>query len=63
MHVLAKTRQQSHVAYGLWASEVDMQTAMPQTIALLDSSRHLLEELLPHLAVTAPIAGTVVFEV
>ena len=45
MHVLAKTGEQSYVAYGLWETEEDMQTAMPQMIALLDSSRHLLEEL------------------
>ena len=61
-HVLAKTGEQSYVAYGLWESEEDMQTAMPQMIALLDSSRHLLEELSPHLGVRAPVSGTVVFE-
>ena len=61
--VLAKTGEQSYVAYGLWTSEADMQTAMPQMIALLDSSRHLLEELSPHLGVTDPVSGTVVFEV
>lgn len=63
MHVLAKTGEQSYVAYGLWESEEDMKTAMPQMIALLDSSRHLLEELSPHLGVTDPVSGTVVFEV
>ena len=63
MHVLAKTGEQSYVAYGLWTSEADMQTAMPQMIALLDSSRYLLEELSPHLGVTDPVSGTVVFEV
>ena len=63
MHVLAKTGEQSYVAYGLWTSEADMQTAMPQMIALLDSARHLLEELSPHLGVTDPVSGTVVFEV
>ena len=62
-HVLAKTGEQSYVAYGLWESEEDMKTAMPQMIALLDSSRHLLEELSPHLGVTDPVSGTVVFEV
>ena len=36
---------------------------MPQMIALLDNSRHLLEELSPHLGVTDPVSGTVVFEV
>ena len=63
MHVLARTGEQSYVAYGLWESEENMQTAMPQMIALLDSSRHLLEELSPHLGVTDPVSGAVVFEV
>ena len=63
MHVLAKTGEQSYVAYGLWEREEDMQTAMPKMIALLDSSRHLFEELSPHLGVTDPVSGTVVFEV
>jgi len=63
MHVLAKTGEHSYVAYGLWESEEDMQNAMPQMISLLDSSRHLLEELSPELGVTDPVSGTVVFEV
>ena len=32
LHVLAKTGEQSYVAYGLWESEEDMQNAMPQMI-------------------------------
>ena len=63
MHVLAKTGEHSYVAYGLWESEENMQNAMPQMISLLDSSRHLLEELSPELGVTDPVSGTVVFEV
>ena len=63
IHVLARAGGQSYVAYGLWESEEDMRTAMPQMIALLDSSRHLLEELSPHHGVTDPVSGTVVFEV
>jgi hypothetical protein len=39
-----------------------MKNAMPQMIALLDSARHLLEELSPELGVTDPVSGTVVFE-
>ena len=62
-HILAKTSEQSYVAYGLWESEEDMKTAMPQMIALLDSSRHLLEELSPHLGITDPVSGTVVLQV
>jgi len=63
LHVLAKTGEQSYVAYGLWESEENMQNAMPQMISLLDSSRHLMEELSTELGVTDPVSGTVVFEV
>ena len=62
IHVLARTDEQSYVGYGLWQSEEHMQDAMPQMIALLDSTRHLLEELSPELGVTDPVSGTVVFE-
>ena len=62
LHVLAKTGQQTYVAYGLWESEEKMADARPQMIGLLDSTRHLLEELSPELGVTNPIAGTIVFE-
>ena len=62
IHVLARTDEQSYVGYGLWQSEEHMQNAMPQMIALLDSARHLLEELSPELGVTDPVSGTVVFE-
>ena len=40
-----------------------MQNAMPRMISLLDSSRHLMEELSPELGVTDPVSGNVVFEV
>ena len=62
IHVLARTDEQSYVGYGLWQSEEHMQNAMPQMISLLDSTRHLLEELSPELGVTDPVSGTVVFE-
>ena len=62
IHVLARTNEQSYVGYGLWQSEEHMQNAMPQMISLLDSTRHLLEELSPELGVTDPVSGTVVFE-
>jgi len=39
-----------------------MQNAMPSMIALLDSTRHLREELPPELGVTEPVSGSVVFE-
>ena len=39
-----------------------MADARPQMIGLLDSTRHLLEELSPELGVTDPVSGTVVFE-
>ena len=62
LHILARTGQQSYVGYGLWESEKHMINAMPQMIGLLDSTRHLLEELSPELGVTDPVSGTVVFE-
>jgi hypothetical protein len=39
-----------------------MANAMPLMIGLLDSTRHLLEELSPELGVTDPVSGAVVFE-
>ena len=62
LHILARTGEQSYVGYGLWQSEEHMQNAMPQMISLLDSARHLLEELSPELGVTDPVSGSVVFE-
>ena len=62
LHVLAKTDDQSYVAYALWESEEKMANARPQMIGLLDSTRHLLEELSPELGVTDPVSGTVVLE-
>ena len=62
LQIFARTGEQSYVSYGLWESEERMKNAMPQMIALLDSARHLLEELSPELGVTDPVSGTVVFE-
>ena len=62
LHILAKTGEQTYVAYGLWENEEKMADARPQMIGLLDSTRHLLEELSPELGVTDPVSGTVVFE-
>ena len=62
LHILAKTGQQTYVAYALWESEEKMADARPQMIGLLDSARHLLEELSPELGVTDPVSGTVIFE-
>ena len=62
LHLLAKTGDQSYVAYALWESEEKMVDARPQMIGVLDSARHLLEELSPELGVTDPVSGTVVFE-
>ena len=61
IHILARTDERSYVGYGLWQSEEHMQNAMPQMISLLDSTRHLLEELSPELGVTDPVSGSVVF--
>jgi hypothetical protein len=62
LHILAKTGSQTYVAYGLWESEEKMADARPHMIGLLNSTRHLLEELSPELGVTDPVSGTVVFE-
>ena len=47
LHILAKTGQQTSVVYGFWESEKKMADARPQIIWLLDSIRHLMEELSP----------------
>lgn len=39
-----------------------MTNARPQMIRMLDSTRHLLEELSPKLGVTDPVSGMVVFK-
>ena len=62
LHILARTGEQNYVGYGLWESEEEMANAMPLMIGLLDSTRHLLEELSPELGVTDPVSGAVVFE-
>ena len=62
LHVLAKTGDQTYVAYGIWESEEKMQSAMPEMISLLDRSRHLLEELSSELCFTDPVSEAVVFE-
>jgi hypothetical protein len=62
LQILARTGEQSYVGYGLWESEEKMTSAMPLMIGLLDSARHLLEEMSPELGVTDPVSGTVVFE-
>ena len=62
LHILAKTGEHTYVGYGLWESQEHMQNAMPSMIDLLDSARHLLEELSPELGVTDPVSGSVVFE-
>ncbi len=47
---------------GEWDSLEAMAAARPKMIAVLDSFRHVLEELGPGLGVTDPIAGTVALE-
>jgi hypothetical protein len=62
LHILARTGELNYTGYGLWKSEDKMVSARPQMISLLDSTRHLLEELSPEIGVTDPVSGTVVFE-
>ena len=61
LHILAKTGQQTYVAYGFGRAR-KMADARPQMIGLLDRTRHFLEELSPELGVTDPVSGNVVFE-
>lgn len=61
-HILAKTGDQTYVAYGLWENEDMMRAAMPDMISLLDQTRDMLEELSPELGVTDPVSGNVIFE-
>ena len=61
LHILAKTGDQTYVAYGLWESEGKCKLQC-EMISLLDRSRHLLEELSSELGVTDPVSGSVVFE-
>ena len=48
-----------------WASRraEKMQRAMPGMSSLLDSARHLLEELSPRLSFTDSVSGTMVYKV
>jgi quinol monooxygenase YgiN len=62
LHILAKTGTNTYVAYGLWESEEAMVAARDSMIALLDTTRDLLEEISPKLGVTDPVSGSVVFE-
>ena len=62
LHILAKTGELSYVGYGLRESEDKVTNARPQMIRVLDSTRHLLEELSPELGVTDPVSEKVVFE-
>lgn len=50
------------MAYGLWESEEAMVVARDSMIALLDTTRDLLEEISPELGVTDPVSGSVIFE-
>ena len=61
MYVLAKTGDQTYVAYGLWENEDKMRVAMPDMISLLHETRDMLEELSPELGVTEPVYGNVIF--
>ena len=61
-HILAKTGDQTYVAYGLWENEDMMRAAMPDMISLLDQRRDMLEELSPELVETDPVSGNVIFE-
>lgn len=60
---LVKTGDQTYCFIGEWSSMGHIVDARPQMIAVLDSFRHLLEELAPELGVTDPTSGEAVVEI
>lgn len=62
LHILARTGDANYVGFGLWDTREKLAPAMPQMISLLNSTRHLLEEMSPELGVTDRVSGAVVFE-
>lgn len=62
LYISARAGDASNVGYGLLGTREKMASAMSQMISLLDSTRHLLEELSPELGMTDPVSEAVVFE-
>ena len=61
-HILVQTGEETFCGCGVWKDKESMDVAMPDMINLLNSCRHLLEEISPDLGVTDPVSGSIVFE-
>ena len=61
-HILIQTGENTFCSCGVWRDKEAMDSAMPEMISLLNSSRHLLEEISPEKGVTDPVSGSVVFD-
>lgn len=60
---LIKTGEHSFCFVGEWDSMSDIANARPSMIGILDSMRHMLEDLGADLGVTDPVSGEVVVEI
>jgi hypothetical protein len=61
-HILIQTGENTFCSCGVWRDEDAMVSAMPVMISLLNSSRHLLEEISKEQGVTDPVSGSIVFD-
>jgi hypothetical protein len=59
---LIKTGDRAYCLIGKWDSFDSIVSARPQMIAILDRSRHMLEDLGGDLGVTDPVSGPAVYE-
>jgi len=60
---LIKTGDRSYCMVGRWESYDKLAAARPAMIGMLDSFRHMLEDLGGGLGVTDPVSGNVVAEI
>ena len=56
---LVKTGNNSYSGFSLWDSNEALAAARPDLITILDTSRHLLDEITPELGVTDPVSGEI----
>jgi len=59
---LVKTGDRAYCFVGAWDSMDTLAAARPQMLPILDSMRHMLEDLGGGLGVTDPVSGTAVVE-
>jgi hypothetical protein len=58
---LVRTGERTYCLVGQWRSYDSLADARPQMVALLDTFRHMLEDLGGNLGVTDPVSGNSVF--